>query len=49
MDNNNQNNLISSQNQNNPVVRADITILFAGDSYGLFVFPLATSTDFVFQ
>ncbi len=38
MDNNNQNNLISSQNQNNPVVRADITILFAGDSYGLFVF-----------
>jgi len=38
MENQNQNNLVSSQNQNNAVVRADIDVLFAGDSYGLFVF-----------
>lgn len=38
MENPNKNNLVSSQNENNPVVRADINVLFAGDSYGLFVF-----------
>jgi hypothetical protein len=38
MENQNQNNLISSQNQNNSIVKADIGVLFAGDSYGLFVF-----------
>jgi len=38
MENKNQNNLVSSQNQNNDIVRADINVLFAGDSYGLFVF-----------
>jgi len=38
MENQNQNNLVTSQNQNNPIVRADINVLFAGDSYGLFVF-----------
>lgn len=38
MDNQNQNNLVSTKNQNSSVVRADIDVLFAGDSYGLFVF-----------
>lgn len=38
MENQNQNNLVSSQNQSNQIVRADIGVLFAGDSYGLFVF-----------
>ena len=38
MENKNQNNLISSQSQSNGMVRADINVLFAGDSYGLFVF-----------
>jgi hypothetical protein len=38
MDNQNQNNLVSSKSQNNAIVRADIDVLFAGDSYGLFVF-----------
>ncbi|MFH1455125.1 MAG: hypothetical protein ABIF22_02290 [bacterium] len=38
MENQNQNNLVSSQNPNSPIVRADIGVLFAGDSYGLFVF-----------
>lgn len=38
MENQNQNNLPSSGNNNNNVVRQDISVLFAGDSYGLFVF-----------
>ncbi len=38
MENQNQNNLVSSQNPNNSVVGADMSVLFAGDSYGLFVF-----------
>lgn len=38
MDNKKDNNLISSQNQNNSIVSSDISVLFAGDSYGLFVF-----------
>src|SRR6187549_3316107 len=38
MDNKNDNNLISSQNQNNHIVGSDISVLFNGDSYGLFVF-----------
>ncbi len=38
MDNKNGNNIISSQNQNNSIVSSDISVLFAGDSYGLFVF-----------
>jgi len=38
MENNNKNNLVNSQGQNNPIVRADISVLFDGDSYGLFVF-----------
>lgn len=38
MDNQNQNNSISTQGQNNDIVKGDIAILFAGDSYGLFVF-----------
>ena len=38
MENNNQNNSITSQNQNNQIIRVDIGVLFAGDSYGLFVF-----------
>jgi len=38
MDKQKPNNLISSNDQNNLAVRADISILFAGDSYGLFVF-----------
>jgi Fic family protein len=38
MENQNQKNLISSQNQNNSIVKDDIGVLFAGDSYGLFVF-----------
>ncbi len=42
MENQNNNiNLVSSQNQNNAVVKVDIDILFAGDSYGLFVFQKA--------
>src|SRR3989338_1685801 len=38
MDNQNNNNLINTQNQNTPNTRADISVLFEGDSYGLFVF-----------
>ncbi len=38
MENQNQNNLITSQNQNSKAATADISVLFAGDSYGLFVF-----------
>ncbi len=38
MENQNQNNIVSNQNQNNAIVRPDIVALFAGDSYGLFVF-----------
>jgi len=38
MENKKDNNLISSQNQNNSIVSSDISVLFAGDSYGLFVF-----------
>lgn len=38
MENQNNNNLINTQNQNNPNTRADISVLFEGDSYGLFVF-----------
>jgi hypothetical protein len=38
MENQNQNNLVTSQNQNSKAVRADIGVLFAGDSYGIFVF-----------
>lgn len=38
MENQNQNNLVSTQGQNNSTISADIGVLFAGDSYGLFVF-----------
>ncbi len=38
MDNQNQNNLVSSSGQKNPIVRDTISVLFANDSYGLFVF-----------
>ena len=38
MENQNQNNLVSTKNQNSSIIRADIDVLFAGDSYGLFVF-----------
>ncbi len=38
MENNNQNNLVNSQGKNNSIVKADIGILFDGDSYGLFIF-----------
>src|ERR1035437_10032963 len=38
MENSNKNNLVSTQNKNNSIVRADIAVLFDGDSYGLFVF-----------
>jgi Fic family protein len=38
MDNQNKNNIVSSGSQNNSIARADIDVLFAGDSYGLFVF-----------
>ncbi len=38
MENKNQNNLVNPQGQNNPIVKADIGILFDGDSYGLFIF-----------
>jgi len=38
MENNNQNNLVNPQGQNLPIIRADINVLFDGDSYGLFVF-----------
>jgi DNA-binding transcriptional ArsR family regulator len=38
MENQNQNNLMTSQNQNSKAVRADIGVLFSGDSYGLFIF-----------
>ncbi len=31
-------NLVSLETQNNPVVKTDINVLFAGDSFGLFVF-----------
>ena len=38
MENQNQNNLVSTKSQNSNVIRTDIDVLFAGDSYGLFVF-----------
>lgn len=38
MDNKNQNNIISTDNQNNSLAKANVESLFAGDSYGLFVF-----------
>lgn len=38
MENKKDNNLISSQNQNSSIVGSDISVLFTGDSYGLFVF-----------
>jgi hypothetical protein len=38
MDNQNQNNLVSSSGQKNPIFRDKISVLFANDSYGLFVF-----------
>ena len=38
MQNNNQNNLITSNSQNRELSQADISVLFNGDSYGLFVF-----------
>src|SRR5690348_4501544 len=39
MDNQNQNNnLVSMNNQNNPITKVDINLLFSGDSYGLFLF-----------
>lgn len=38
MENQNQNNLVGYQNKNNNVTSADISVLFTGDSYGLFVF-----------
>jgi len=38
MENQNNNNLVNPKDPNKPVVRADINILFSGDSYGLFVF-----------
>jgi len=38
MDKPNQNNLINVENQNNPLVKLDVNLLFSGDSYGLFLF-----------
>ncbi|TSC65746.1 MAG: Uncharacterized protein G01um101477_351 [Candidatus Doudnabacteria bacterium Gr01-1014_77] len=38
MDNQNKNNLVNSHGENNLIKRVDIEVLFAGDSYGLFVF-----------
>lgn len=38
MDNQNQNNLVSSSGQKTPIVRDTISVLFSNDSYGLFVF-----------
>lgn len=38
MDNKNQNNIVSTNSQNRDISQADISVLFAGDSYGLFVF-----------
>jgi hypothetical protein len=38
MDNQNQNNLVSSSGQKPPIVRDGISVLFSNDSYGLFVF-----------
>ncbi len=38
MENQNNNNSVSLNTQNKPIIKADINILFAGDSYGLFVF-----------
>lgn len=38
MEEKNQNNLISSNSQNRELSQADISVLFSGDSYGLFVF-----------
>lgn len=38
MDNEKKENLVGLETQNNPVVKTDINVLFAGDSYGLFVF-----------
>ncbi len=38
MDKNNPNNLIGIESANNGLIKADINLLFTGDSYGLFVF-----------
>lgn len=38
MDNQNQNNLVSSSGQKTPIIKDGISVIFAGDSYGLFVF-----------
>ncbi len=38
MDNDNQKNLIGLENSKDGLVKADINLLFTGDSYGLFVF-----------
>lgn len=38
MENQNQNSLVNTQNSNNGTVKGDISVLFEGDSYGLFVF-----------
>ena len=38
MENPNRNDIAGLESQNSPVIKADINILFSGDSYGLFVF-----------
>ena len=38
MDNQNQNNLVSSSGQKTPIIKDGISVIFDGDSYGLFVF-----------
>ncbi len=38
MNGENNNNLINGINQNSPIIKADINLIFAGDSFGLFVF-----------
>ncbi len=38
MDSQNNNNLINNNSTNNQLVKADINVIFSGDSYGLFVF-----------
>lgn len=38
MDNQNQNNIVSTSSQNTPIIKDGISIIFSGDSYGLFVF-----------
>src|SRR5574344_317133 len=38
MDNQNQNNIVSTPSQNIHIIKDGISIIFSGDSYGLFVF-----------